>query len=173
MHIAASGRTSARHSIGSAAATIAIIATLAVATPALASTGTYKGGGKGAFKDTITLRASSSKVLSYAVNVETLCGKVNEGGNQTVVWPVTPNAGEAPLTIRTNGSFSGRQHESTTIPAIHNVTTEPAPGTYTFSISGKLNRAKGKIEGHVSLDIETSTGYFCTVSNSPFTAKKQ
>jgi hypothetical protein len=161
---------SARDAIGLAAATIAI---LAVAAPAVASTDTYKGGGKSAFKDTITLRASLNKVLSYDVNIETLCGEVNVGGNQTVVWPVTPNAGEAPLTIRSNGSFSGKQHQSTTIPAIHNVTAEPAPGTYSFSISGKLNRAKSRIEGHVSLKIETSTGYFCTVSNSPFTAKKQ
>jgi len=165
---------SARASIGVAAATIMLAATLAGGATAFASTlATYKGAGKGALKDTVTIRASSSKVVSYNVSIETLCGKVNVGANQTVVWPVTPNAGEAPLKISHNGTFAGKQHQSTTIPPIFHVTSEPAPGTYSFAISGKLNRSKHKIEGHVSLHIETSTGYFCTASNSPFVAKKK
>jgi hypothetical protein len=165
---------SATGSIRVAAAVLALLAALAGAATALASSvTTYKGAGKGAFKDTVTIKASPGKVVSYKLSVETLCGKVGVGGNRTVVWPVTPNAGEAPLKVRSNGAFSGKQHESTTIPAISNVTTEAAPGTYTFSISGRFNRARSKIEGHVSLDIETSTGYFCTAANSAFTAKKK
>jgi len=165
---------SARASIGVAAATIMLAATLAAGATAFASTlATYKGGGKGALKDTVTIRASSSKVVSYNLSIETLCGKVNVGANQTVVWPVTPNAGEAPLKVSRNGTFAGKQHQSTTIPPIFHLTSEPAPGTYSFSISGRLNTAKNKIEGRLSLHIETSTGYFCTASNSPFVAKKK
>ncbi len=165
---------SATGSIRVAAATLALLAALAGATTALASSvTTYKGAGKGALKDTVTIKASSGKIISYKLNVETLCGKMNLGGNRTVVWPVTPNAGEAPLKIKSSGAFSGKQHESTTIPAISGVTTEAAPGTYTFSIFGRFNGAKSKIEGHLSLQIETSTGYFCTATNSPFTAKKK
>ena len=159
-----------------AAAALVLVAALGGATTALASSSslaTYKGGGKDPLKDTVTIKASSSKVTSYKLTIETLCGKVNVGANQSVVWPVTPNAGEAPLKVKSNGSFSGKQHESTTIPAIFHVTTEPAPGTYSFSISGKFNRSKRKIEGHLSLKIETSTGYFCSAANSPFTAKKK
>jgi hypothetical protein len=69
--------------------------------------------------------------------------------------------------------FSGKQHRSTTIPAIYHVTTEPAPGTYSFAMSGTLDHAKNKITGHVSLRIETSTGYFCTATNSPLIATKR
>lgn len=169
-----SGRSSVRSAVRMAAATLALLAALAGAATALASSvTTYKGAGKGALKDTVTIKASSAKVVSYKLSVETLCGKVNLGGNRTVVWPVTPNAGEAPLKIRSSGAFSGKQHETTTIPAISGVTTEAAPGTYTFSISGRFNRARSKIEGHLSLQIETNTGYFCTATNSPFTAKKK
>jgi hypothetical protein len=166
--------SSATGSIRVAAATLALLAALAGATTALASSvATYKGAGKGALKDTVTIKASSSKVVSYKLSVETLCGKVNLGGDRTVVWPVTPNAGEAPLKVKGNGAFSGKQHESTTIPPISGVTTEAAPGTYTFSITGRFNSSRSKVEGHVSLQIETSTGYFCTATNSPFTAKKK
>ena len=169
----ARGRSAAA-SIRVAAATFALFAALAGAATALASSlATYRGAGKGALKDSVTIKASSGKVVFYKLSVETLCGKVNLGGNRTVLWPVTPNAGEAPLKIKSNGAFSGKQHESTTIPAISNVTTEAAPGTYTFSISGRFNRARTKIEGRLSLHIETSTGYFCTASNSPFTARKK
>jgi len=165
---------SATGSIRVLAATLALLAALTGAATALASSiATYKGAGKGALKDTVTIKASPSKVVSYKLSVETLCGKVNAGGDRTVLWPVTPNAGEAPLRIKSNGAFSGKQHESTTIPAISGVTTEAAPGTYTFSISGRFNRARSKVEGHLSLQIETSTGYFCTATNSPFTAKKK
>jgi len=165
---------SARTLIRTTLAAVVLAAALGGSATALASTPTtYKGGGKGAFKDTVTIKVASSKVVSYDVSIETLCGTVNLGGNQTVVWPVTPNAGEAPLKVSPSGSFAGHQHESTTIPAIDHVTSEPAPGTYSFSISGKLNRAKGKIEGRVSLKIETTAGYFCTASNSPFVANKK
>ncbi len=161
-------------SIRVAAAMLALLATLASAATALASSvATYKGAGKGPLKATVTIKASSSKIVSYKLSIETLCGKVNVGGNRTVVWPVTPNAGEAPLRIKSNGAFSGKQHESTTIPAISNVTTEAAPGTYTFSISGRFNRARSKVEGHLSLHIQTTTGYFCTVTGSPFTARRK
>jgi hypothetical protein len=152
--------------------TVVVAATLGGGATALASTlATYRGGGKGALKDTVTIKVSSSKVVSYRLNIETLCGEVDVGGNQTVVWPVTPNAGEPPLKVSRSGAFAGHQHQSTTIPAISHVTSEPAPGTYSFSISGKLNRAKNEIEGRLSLHIETSAGYFCTASNSPFIAK--
>jgi hypothetical protein len=157
-----------------AAAAIAFFAMIGATGTAVASpVTTYTGGGTGALKDTVKLRVSSSKVVSYAVNVETLCGQVNLDGNQTAVWPVTPLAGEAPLKLGRNRNFSGRQRQTTTISAIHNLTTEPAPGTYSFSISGRLNRARSKIEGHLSLQIETTTGYFCTATSSPFTAKSK
>lgn len=156
------------------AAVLASVVTLGSAATALASTAaTYKGGGKGVLKDKVTIRESAGKIVSYNLSIETLCGVVNVGGRQTVIWPVTPNTGEAPLKVKSNGTFSGKQHESTTIPAIYHVTTAPAPGTYSFSISGKFNRAKSKIEGHLNLHIETSTGYFCTATNSPFVAEKK
>ena len=164
----------ARGLSGTTLSAVVLAVTLAGGAAAFAVTvGTYKGGGKGALKDTVTIKASSGKVVSYDVSVETLCGKVNVGGDQTVVWPVTPNAGEPPLKVSRSGAFTGHQHQTTTIPAIYHVTSEPAPGTYSFSISGKLNRAKNKIEGRLSLHIETSSGYFCTASNSPFVAKKK
>ena len=164
----------ARGFIGTTLSAVVLVATLAGGTAAFASTvGTYKGGGKGALKDTVTIKASSNKVVSYDVSIETLCGKVNVGGDQTVVWPVTPNAGEPPLKVSRSGAFAGHQRQTTTIPAIYHVTSEPAPGTYSFSISGKLNRAKTKIEGRLSLHIETSSGYFCTASSSPFVASRK
>jgi len=173
MLIRSSRRTSATGSIRVAAAVLALLATLAGAATALASSvATYRGAGKGALKDTVTIKASASKVVSYALEIETLCGKLNVGANRTVVWPVTPNAGEPPLKIKGNGAFSGKQHESTTIPPISNVTTQAAPGSYSFSISGKFNPARSRIEGHLSLHIQTSTGYFCSATSSPFTAKK-
>ncbi len=169
--------TESRSAIGSirvTAAMFVLVMTLAGGATAIASSVvTYRGAGKGALKDTVMIKASLSKVLSYKLSIETLCGKVNAGGNRTVLWPVTPNVGEAPLKIRGNGAFSGKQHESTTIPAITDVTSEAAPGSYTFAISGRFNRARSKIEGHLSLHIETSTGYFCTATNSPFTAKRK
>jgi len=165
---------SASGSIPIAAAMLALFATLAGAATAVASpVATYEGAGKGPLRDTVTIKVSSSKVVSYKLSIETLCGKVNMGGNRTVVWPVTPNAGEAPLKIGRKGAFSGKQHASTTIPAISDVTTEAAPGTYTFSISGRFNRARSKVEGHLSLHIQTTTGYFCTVTGSPFTARRR
>ncbi len=152
---------------------LALLAALAGAGTALASSlATYKGAGGGVLKDTVTIKASPAEVVSYRLSIETLCGKVNAGGNRTVLWPVTPNAGEAPLRIRRDGAFSGKQRESTTIPAITGVSTEAAPGTYAFSISGRFNRARSRIEGRLSLRIETSTGYFCTATNSPFTARR-
>ena len=164
----------ARGSIGSTLSTVVLAATLAGGATAFASTvHTYKGGGRGGLKDNVTIKVSSGKVLSYDLSIETLCGKVNLGGNRTVVWPVTPNAGEPPLKVGRKGAFAGRQHETTTIPAIYHVTSQPSPGTYSFSISGKLNRAKHKIEGRLSLQIETSSGYFCSARNSPFVAKKK
>lgn len=173
MFMGGTERSSVRGSFYLGVAALTVVVTLGGTTPALASgVGIYKGGGKGALRDTVTIKTSSNRVVSYHVSVETLCGKVSVGASQTVVWPVTPTAGEAPLKIRSNGTFSGEQHQSTTIPAIYHVTSEPAPGTYSFSVFGKLNKAKSRIQGHVSLRIETSTGYFCTVSNSPFVAKK-
>jgi len=139
---------------------------------ATADGSTYKGGGKDPLKSTITIKATSGKIVSYDVSIETLCGKVNLGGKQTAVWPVTPNAGEAPLKVK-NGAFSGKQHQSTTIPAIPGVTTEPEPGTYSFSISGKFNKGATKVEGHVSLYIETTGGYFCTATRNVFVATRK
>jgi hypothetical protein len=152
---------------------IVLMVTLAVAASASAATGsTYKGGGKATLKDAVTMVASAKGVVSYNLSIETLCGKVGAGATQSVVWPVTPNAGEAPLKIKRSGSFAGRQHESTMVPAIAGVTTEPAPGTYTVLISGRFNKARTRVEGHLSLKIETSTGYLCSVSNSPYVARK-
>jgi hypothetical protein len=172
-----SGRPKKRTVIHVAAMAVAF-ATLGAAPSAIASSvSSYKGGGKSAFKDTITIKRSGEHVVFYDANVETLCGLVNAEGEgdarQTVVWPVTPNKGEAALKLATNGTFAGKQHTSTTIPAIHGLTTTSAPGTYTFSITGRFNAAKSKVEGHLSLKIETSTGYFCTVTKSPFTAKEK
>ena len=133
--------------------------------------------GRGALKDKVTLKALAGKIVSYNLGIETLCGKIDAHGKgearQTVIWPVTPNAGEAPLTIDGRGAFNGKQHESTTIGAIDHVTSAPSPGSYSFSITGRFNRSRTRIEGRLSLKIETSAGFFCTASDSPFVATKR
>jgi hypothetical protein len=174
----ANGQSPAGVAVRAALVTVALFATLGGVPQALASeSASYRGGGRGALKDKVTLKALAGKIVSYDLGIETLCGKIDAHGKgearQTVIWPVTPNAGEAPLTIDGRGAFNGKQHESTTIGAIDHVTTAPSPGSYSFSITGRFNRSRTKIEGRLSLKIETSAGFFCTASDSPFVATRR
>ena len=167
------GCPSATRSVRVVVGIMLIVTFSAAATASAAAGSTYKGGGKAALKDAVTLVASAKQVVSYNLSIETLCGKVGVGATQTVVWPVTPNAGEAPLKVKRSGSFAGRQHESTTVPAIAGVTTEPAPGTYTLLISGRFNKTRTRVEGHLSLKIETSTGLLLLGQQQPVRGQEE
>jgi hypothetical protein len=173
----ASGQSPAGVAVRAALAAVALSATLAGAAQALApESGSYKGGGAGALKDKVTLRALAGKIVFYDLRIETFCGKIDAQGEgdtrRTVIWPLTPSAGEAPLTIDGNGVFDGKQHELTMIGAIDHVTSAPSQGSYSFSISGRLNRPGTKIYGRLSLKIETSAGFFCTAPDSRFVATR-
>lgn len=133
----------------------------------------YFGHGTGVWpKNTVRLEVGPSgrSIQIYAFSIDTLCGKNNIGGRNTEIWPFNSNGSPA-IAVNAAGSFSSVQRGRFSVPPIHGVTKTTEPGTYRFSITGAFGDHGKTISGHLSLNIQTKNGYFCSDTNSPFSGK--
>lgn len=148
----------------------AMLAGVSVAALAPWAGGVYHAHGTGVWpKNAVTLEVSpgGTTVPMYSFSIDTLCGKDNVGGRETYVWPFN-SVGSPALVVRTSGAFTSTQRGQFMVPPIPTLTTRREPGSYRFSVSGVFKNGGAVISGHLSLEIQTTNGYFCTDTNSPF-----
>lgn len=157
-----------------AAATIAgLTAALAAAAAHPWSGATYQGHGTGVWTQNtirLTVAPSGTSIPTYTFEIDSLCGTVDGPAGRTAIWPFT-NQGSPAIRVAANGRFASTQNAHLTVPRIPGVTSGPAPGAYHFVVSGAF-RANGTFSGRLTLRITTTTGYFCSDTNSPFAGRR-